>query len=811
MANDTRSRLALKPEQLRRVCDPSTIGDGPAASDIFGQESALAAVELGLLMTDGNYAKSHYNIAVVGSPNTGRTTKTMEFLKRHAVKAERKAPDAICLHDFSAPRRPLIAFVPAGAGRALKQMLQALRKFATEKLKPKTAIFRQQRQNKLEEAHEKLWQTCAEKVQAFGWLLVETEDQGKTIVPMSLAKPGSPMGEEEFAQLAEDVKDKVMVENQEKAATVFNATILATRALIENYNKDTETIIREQVEKIVGKLIEPLRHVAGKNGALDQYLVELQKHIIEYGLHQESQRQPALMILGKQPGGEEPGDVLTRLMEVNLLVDNSGNEHPPVVNLPVPNYSLLFGRINAQVVNTDGAVRVDHTMVEAGALLKANGGYLVLDMNDLLRWGGGIAFYKLLQVLRTRKLVIEGKSKFLDAEATLDYRSHEVPIDVRVVVICDRQLDHLLRQFEQEFASLFRIVSEFDDEMDAEDAPAAYKAFVAACRADTSLPEFSNESVAKLVEYGIRRTDNRLRASAEFGILKDVINEAAHWAIRGGSLVVGPEHVTKAVQERFKRQALGVRRYQEFLDKKMLLDHEGAKVGQINAYVVMQHSDEIKFGAPQRVTAQAYAGTDKVVLVQREVKMSGPTMNASIEELIGYISGKYGRKKPLQLTVQLCFEQCYGGIEGDSASLAEAIATISSITGLPVDQRLGITGSMNQMGEAQPIGGINEKIEGHFGALKRRGLLTTGHGAVMPKRNLDNLMLDEEVIEACRNGLYEVIAISTLDEALEIFLGKPAEEIHALVQEKLDEMSRESAKEKAGPCCCQHGPDKQDK
>ncbi len=802
MSTDTRKRLAVPAAQLRRVCDPVHVKAAPDAAEVIGQESAMASIDLGLQMSDGGYAMSHYNVVVVGSANTGRTAKTLKHIRQFAAGVDKAPPDAICLPDFAAPRRPAIVYVPAGKAATLKLALDVFAKYATKIIPFKVAKARAERMGSLHENIVKLRTEAGQKMSVFGFALGENE-QSVFLVPMSIAKPDQPMEQAEFDALPDDIKDKLTGEMHDKAEAVLLETEEKIKVLVGTVMGEAAQSDAKLVSDSVDKHVEGLKKIVGENEAFDRYLNGLRGMAVALGLREEDDNdggpgdcdgcENCCCHCGSDEDDDEkdPAEVFTHLCQINLLVDNGGAKNPPVVHTTAPSYSQLFGRVNYQITSADGAIKVDHTMIEAGDLLRANGGYLVFDMADLLRWGGGLAFYKLLKVIRTRKVAIESKAKFVDAEGGVDFRPQETAVDVKVVVICDQYTAYMLRYVEPEFDNLFRIIAEFDDELKISDAPAAYAAFVELCRAEAKLPEFTPEAVAKIVEYGSRRAGDQRKASAEFGVIKDLVTEAAYWAGQVKAGTVGAGHVRQAIDARYDRQALYVRRYQERIDRGiMLLDLEGSKVGQINGLVYGAITPEIAFGSPKRITARAYAGEEKVILVQREAELSGPSTNTATATIRGYIAGQYGRKKPLGLAVSISFEQCYGGVDGDSATLAETIALISAITELPIDQNLAITGSMNQWGQAQPIGGANEKIEGHFGALKRRGLLGPSHGVVLPRSNLDDLMLKEEVVEAHRQGIYTVYAYNNLDEVLELFLGRPAQEVKALIKEKLAEIGK---------------------
>ncbi len=595
--------------------------------------------------------------------------------------------------------------------------------------------------------------------------------------------------------------EKLDKEGQEQATELISKGLDVLNETMKKFGELVGEIMKgclELAETHAKQKLQPIRELVGDHEDYSEFHRFLDGLVEFIGMYASKPRQQdgpvAVTGLGGDDGKNEKMTVLHRC-EVRILVDNADMHTKPVVHLEVPSYSKLFGRINVEPMGHD-ALRIDHTMVEKSAILEANGGYLVMNLNDLLRRGGAIAFYKLLEVIRTGRLTIESKSSFVDAEGLINYRSNEIPVDIRVIAVCDQWLEMMLRHIEPEFENLFRITSEFSGEMPIEEAPKIYGQFVKMCREQSSLPPFTPSALAKLVEYGCRRAGDQSKCSTELGIIKDVVTEAAHWARQNGSTRVFPRHIKQAINARFDRRALPIRRYQEFLDGgHLLLTHGGAKTGQINGLAVLGVSHEVMFGIPKRITARCFAGKEKVILVQRKTKQSGSSSNAAVDHIIGYLSGKYGRKKALSLVAQLSFEQTYDGIDGDSATVAEYVAIISAIIERPINQMGAVTGSMNQWGEIQPIGGVNEKIEGHFGALNRRGLLQPGHFVAIPVQNVDNLMLDEEVVHAQRAGNYQVYALSHIDEALELFLDIPIMEIDRMVEEKLAEMNEDKHQE----------------
>jgi predicted ATP-dependent protease len=623
-------------------------------------------------------------------------------------------------------------------------------------------------------------------MEAHGFTLVEQENSVLQ-APISMKHPGEVMTEEELEELQEQEPDVFaqlmgpMKDEADKLLEELNKSIQAlSREVAKSSREKDEALIRKALTQKLG----PLTAMAAGQPLLEAYLAGILDLLTKASLKEESSGggHPMVQMLGAQ-AANGAADTLALACTVNLLVDNHGQTNPPVIHAEVPNYSDLFGRINPQMTR-DGGVAIDHTMVDSGSVLQANGGFLVLDLDDLLQYGGGLAFFKLMATLRSGKLRIETKGGFLDIGG-IDFHTKDLPIQVRVIAICSPMLGWILRRHVDDVDDLFRVNSEFDTEMPLSAAPGTYAAFVELCRAsEPELPEFSPEAIARLVEHGVRRAGDQHKATTEFGWLKDLITEAAHWCVKGGSETVMSWHIDHTVSQKFERSAKRIRRYQEYLDRGTIIwNDDGELVGQINALVVLQLTREVIFGAPSRITCRAFAGKGEVALVQRDVKTSGPSSNTAVAVIQGWLSGQYGRKKALGLGVQLNFEQCYGGVDGDSASLAETVAIVSALTGLPINQRLSITGSMDQWGQAQPIGGVNYKLEGHFEALQRRGKLAvnSGHGAIIPVQNRDDLMLNRELVEACAKGEYTVYAVSHIDEALELLLGLPAAEVHRQV------------------------------
>jgi len=791
MPNDKREKLAVATEQLRRTCRPVEPDPESDPSAIIGQADALASVRFALEMFDGQpYATSHYNGLVTGPPNCGRTSKTVGFVRKFAEGVAASPPDLVVLPNFANPHHPIPCYIPNGTGGNAAGKLLDLRDYMLTTLPRMMAKHREI----LDEEHnaklKALWQDATTRIKALGFMVIQNPG-GYACVAASLIDPDRPMTQEEGSHLEkedEETYNRLFGEQMPQAHAIFRETRDKTIALKKEYAKKHETESPAMATAGFDRAAEAIRELIGENDAFNAYLDNLRDMAVRFALEEPKPEptNPMEMMARMRSGGEDGADAIRLMTTLNVQVDNAGVIHPPVVFVKSPKWSTLYGTAVPEYIGRD-SIKFDHTMVECGELLKANGGFLIVDLNDLLRDGGGGALYKLLHVIHSRRMKVETVAQFYDYPGYFDFRSEEIDVSVRVIAICTNWLAYVLRTYEPRFGNLFRIDSQFDNVMPIEEAPAAYSAFVEICREQQGLRPFSPEAVAKLVEYGSRRVADQEKASTEFGVLKDIITEADFLAGKDDALAVYPEHVRQAIKNRFERSSLWARKYRAHLDKGILLDHDGEKVAQINGLVVLGAHQEVCIGAPWRITGRVYKGDGGIVLVQREVGTSGESSDTAVQTITGWLCGLFGRDDALGLEVQISFEQCYGGIDGDSASLAEAVVIMSAITGLPIDQRLAITGSMNQLGEAQPIGGQNEKIEGHFDWLMRKEVLRTGsgHGVALPRRNLRGLMLKEEVVLAQKEGLYQVFALDTVEDALEIFLGRPADEIYGIAREKL--------------------------
>jgi ATP-dependent Lon protease len=456
--------------------------------------------------------------------------------------------------------------------------------------------------------------------------------------------------------------------------------------------------------------------------------------------------------------------------QVNVVVDNSDAKGAPVIIEQNPRYKNLFGTIE-RVVDRNGVWRTDFTRIKAGSVLKADGGFLVMHAWDALTEPG--IWQTLKRVLRNRQIEIQpAESGLLGASSAL--KPEPIDLSVKVIMIGDAYIYRLLYEMDDDFREIFKIRADFDTEMpNNEETISSYLSFIKALCEKEKLRPFELDGVAEMIEYGARLAGNQTKLSTRFATLADVIREAAYWAGKEAAALISGVHVRKAISERTERlNMLETKIHEMISDGSILIDTEGAVVGQVNGLSVYALG-EYEFGRPTRITARTAIGRAGIINIEREADMSGPTHDKGVLILTGFLRARYAQHKPLDLSASIAFEQSYAGVDGDSASSTEVYALLSSLAGIPLRQDLAVTGSVNQRGEIQPIGGVNLKIEGFFDVCRTRGLTGT-QGVIIPHQNVKDLMLRHDVVEAVRTGTFHLYAVRTVDEGLEILTGKSA-------------------------------------
>jgi len=490
---------------------------------------------------------------------------------------------------------------------------------------------------------------------------------------------------------------------------------------------------------------------------------------------------------------------------VNVIVDNGDAKGAPVVFESNPTYLNLFGRIENKIVY--GMALTDFSMIRAGSVHRANGGYLVVDALDMLR--NPFSYEALKRAIKNKEIKIEDVLEQYRLISTAGLKPEAIPLDTKVVILGTPNIYYLLYNLDPEYSELFKVKADFDSRMArTEENIKKYAHFIADSQKSEKLLPFDRSGVARLVEFGSRLADHQEKLSTRFSTVSDLMREAHYWAKKDNANFVRGEHVTRAIKEGISRaNRIEERIMEATLEDTLIIDTSGEKVGQVNGLAVLDLGD-YSFGKPSRITARTHVGKAGIVNIERETKMSGKIHEKAIFIIASYLGSKYAAQKPISLSASITFEQLYEMIEGDSATCAEMYALLSSISSVPIKQSFAVTGSMDQNGDVQPIGGVNQKIEGFFDLCRQRGL-DGSHGVIIPKRNVKHLMLKEEIVEALKDGTFSIYSIDTMEEGLEILTGMPAGAMNAdytypegtvndLIMKRLTEMSLalEAKKEK---------------
>lgn len=789
----------LSSDELYSCCDPglfkfSTTDELPELTETIGQVRALNAIDFGL-----NLDSKGFNIYVLGENGTGKSTTIKAILKKKA--AEEPVPQDWCyVYNFKEPDIPMAISMEPGRASVFHKDMEELVKILRVEI-PKifeSKEYEKQKNQILEEFQQKQKQMFAgleEESQSKGFSIRKTVS-GLMIVPIK--KSGEPLTEEEYEALDEKTRakiDEIGKVLQEK----LNDIVREVRESEKNVKNALSKLERDATLSAVGHFMEEVKNKYKDHERVTAYLTAVTEDILEHidDFKSQEEQSPPLPFMKMQK--TEPS--FTRYI-VNVLVNNEDCSGAPCVFESNPTYFNLFGRLEYKFQY--GVATTDFSMIKAGALHKANGGYLVMNALDLLR--NLFSYETLKRALRNREIKIEDVWEQYRLMSTTTMKPEAIPLNVKVILIGNPYLYYLLFSMDEEYRELFKVKADFDSRMDkTAETVGKYAAFVASTCKEGKYLHFDRSGVSKIVEYGSRLAEHQEKLSSRFSEIGDVIKESNYWAKKAGSDIVRDEHVVQALRERVYRVNKIEERLQEMIvEGTLIIDTEGEKVGQINGLAVMGMGD-YQFGKPSRITASTYAGKAGVINIERETKMSGRIHEKAILIITHFINSTYARKKPVSFSASITFEQLYDMIEGDSASCAELYVILSSLAGIPLKQNLAITGSMDQSGDVQPIGGVNEKIEGYFDLCKVRGLNGT-HGVVIPRKNVKHLMIKQEVVDAVREGKFLIYAIDKVGEGLEIFTGMPMGEINEdgtypegtvnyLVAKRLAEIS-EAMKEK---------------
>ncbi|MEN6374544.1 MAG: ATP-binding protein [Smithella sp.] len=787
-------------EKLRWECDPKLFEfectkDLAPLREFVGQDRAIRAVEFGL-----NMAKTGYNIYVAGLTGTGKTSMVKTYIERliHTKEASGEilpVDDWCYVYNFQKPDNPQIVSLSQGKGKELRDDVDNLFDNVKKGLEQAFSSdeYKKQKQagEKSQEEQIKIFQGLAEEARHEGFALKMTPS-GPMVIPIVENRL---MQEDEYLALDEKAKEELDAKRAKlikKIQAGFEAAVEEKRKTIEQLQKADKDIS----EFTVSRMFDPLFDKYNQWPKVKQYLVELKEHVLGNLEIFRGTEEPVNPVLGipvsQVVGGENP----FLPFEVNIFVDNSETKGLPVIIESNPNFRNIFGKLERRYLF--GGYVSDHTMLRAGALQRANGGYLLVTAQDVLLNPG--VWPALKRAIKNCEVRIEEPHEQFGLVTTEGMRPEPMPIKVKIVLIGDANLYQLLSMYDEDFWEIFKVKAEFDREIEkTKENIVAYAAFLSRCCEENEVRHCDPSGVAKIIEYSARMVADQEKLSSRFAQIKQWLEEASYWASQDGAKFISACHVHKAIDERIFRHNLIDERIQEMITRGVIMiDTDGAVVGQVNGLSVYTLGD-ITFGKPSRITAKTFLGRGGIVNIERESELSGPIHNKGVLILSGYLGWKYAQDKPLSLSASLCFEQSYDDVDGDSASSTELYAILSSLSGIPIKQNIAVTGSVNQNGVIQPIGGVNNKIEGFFKVCKAKGL-TGDQGVLIPHQNQGNLMLREEIVEAVRNGQFHIYSARTIDEGIEVLTGVPMGErqedgaypegtINQLVDKKLREMA----------------------
>jgi len=764
----------LTPSELRWTCDPSKYDlDVPESESrligIIGQDRAIRAMKLGIeLYSPG------YNVFVCGITGTGRTSTVKRILDN--IKSSCPLPlDRAYVHNFRQPERPALVVLPRGRSREFRKDIERFRRSVADAV---PRLLESEEHNKQRERiiarHEqegdKLIEKFERRVEKEGFALKRVREGAISRPELFPMIGGQPVAVGDLTRLQAEKKlgepqFRLIQKRYVALHGELESVARASRTILQHMESELASAEREQIKKT---LEEPAKAIREKHGnkAIDAYLADAIEHIAE---KMELFRPPAAPAAPAPEGDETKEDILS-LLDVNVLLDNAGREHCPVVIENLPTYRRLFGYFDRDV-DRSGHWTSDYRKIRGGSFLLADGGYLVLNAEDVFQQRG--VWQNLKRSLVNRVVEIHEEDTPFQVPVSV-VTPEPIPVNVKVILIGDTRTYHFLHQFDTDFRKIFKVLADFDYEMDNNRKNLRqYGAFIGRMCRDEGLAPFEPAALAAVAEYGARQAGRQGKLTARFGEISDLLREADYWRRREGGAKVSARHVRTAQDEADRRSSMWEEKVREMATSgRLLIEVKGSRIGQVNGLTV-QDTGAHAYGMPARITASASPGDTGIINIEREAHLSGSTHDKGVLIIGGYFRHTFGATRPVTFSASLAFEQSYGGIDGDSASSTEIYALLSVLSGLPIEQGLAVTGSVDQRGNIQPVGGIHQKIEGFFAVCRERGL-TGSQGIVMPLANVGDLMLREEVIDAVRKRKFHVYPVTTIGEGIEILTGTAA-------------------------------------
>jgi lon-related putative ATP-dependent protease len=755
----------LSVQNLRWNCDPKILKANSTEQlkpleVMVGQPRAFEALKFGFYVKEQGF-----NIFAVGPPGTGKTTAITDFLDD--VAASVPVPSDWCyVHNFDDEYQPLPLRCPAGMAKQLRQdmreLVQAARIAIPQLFEGEDyAAKRDEILRKLSKSRQDTVAKMGEAAEKEGFAMKLTA-LGITLVPVV---KGRALSEEEFVALPPEVQQR-FAERRESLRDQLGPLVRQLRDLETKAREEIAGFDREVALYAIDHLFSSLIEKYKKDEEIVTYLREAQTHIID-DLDRFRKPQSESKESAQDAWLEEAA---FRVYDVNVIVDNSDVKGAPIVTEQNPTFDNLLGRIEKE--SQLGTLTTDFTLIRGGSIHKANGGFLIIRVEQLLRDFN--VYEGLKRALKSQEIQIEDLPQRVGYAYVRTLAPKPIPLNVKVILIGDSNMYQLLFAYDPEFRELFKVKADFNYTMDkTEDNLRTYAGFFTTLVVNENLKHLDASAVARLLEHSSRLAEDQGKISTQFGLVADVVREAHFYATQDDSKYVTADHVEKAIEARTYRSNLIQERLNEFISKGVIfISTEGATVGQINGLSVLSVGD-FAFGAPSRITVAVGLGKEGLVDVQREVNMSGPIHGKGVMIIAGFLASRFARDKPLTLSARIVFEQNYEGVEGDSASSTELYALLSALSGVPIKQNFAVTGSVNQKGDIQPIGGVNEKIEGYYEVCKSRGL-NGQHSVLIPQSNVQNLMLKKEVVDAVKAGKFHIYTAKTIEEGIEVLTGVPA-------------------------------------
>jgi lon-related putative ATP-dependent protease len=761
-------------------------------TQIIGQDRAVKALQFGLSMKDGGF-----NIYVSGMSGTGRKTAIVGFLQEKA-KNMPVPPDWCYVNNFKDQNQPNALKLPAGKGKTFRDDMDKFTEDVKKELQKafESEDYAQKRGStvkKYDDDKNELWQEINQKANEAGFFL-QRSPIGIAIIPVI---NGQPIADEQFTALPPKIREQIR-ERREKLQDEFRSAFRQFRDLDKNAEEAVDKFNKDVATFAMDHLLETLLEKYGDIDEVKEFLTEVKNDILDnldtLLTAGQPKQQPALPFL--MPGATEDP---TSSYKVNLIVDNSDLQGAPVITEMSPTQPHLFGIVQKEA--RFGALLTDYTMIRGGSIHKANGGFIVIPVEDLLM--DAVAWDSLKKTITSKQIKVEDIAQRLGYIATKTLTPEPIPFNAKIVIVGSPDIYYLLIQYDRDFKEIFKVKADFDTTMERnEENIKMYASFMCTLCNKDNLKHLDTTGIAAVIEYSSRLAEDQEKLSTWFSQVSDIIKEAAHYADEDKSEFTTGKHIERALEERLYRSNLIEQKLEKMIEEgTILVDTTGEKVGQINGLSVMSLGD-FAFGKPSRITVSTGVGKKGIIDIEREAQMGGPIHTKGVQILSGFLYDRYAKEFPLSLTARLVFEQSYSGVEGDSASSTELYCILSALSGKPIKQHFAITGSVNQKGEVQAIGGVNEKLEGYYQLCKARGL-DGQHGVVIPASNVKHLMLKQEVIDAMKAGKFHIYPVSTIDEGIEVLTGVPAGvlgkdgkypvgTINRLVQDTLADMAEKS-------------------